>query len=213
LKNTSLLERALPIVAAIAVGGIAWFFYARQDAAQRELARETASLRARLEQAERSRDSELPRVIAEGLRRSVSPPGPVASGQLGPTALGEAGVVSPSARARSEAMAQRLEQLVASEPVDAHWSSDTTAAARTVFTSVRGSRLITADCQTSLCRFVVASDSLDAQRELADQLVGHGPFNEEVWYYYDHESTPPKATLYTSRKGVPLSALLSEARQ
>jgi hypothetical protein len=207
------LERTLLIVAAIAVGGVAWFLYTRQDAAQRELARETASLRARLEQAERSRDSELPRAIAEGLRRSAPLPAPAASGQLAPTALGEAGVVPPAALARSEAMAQRLEQLVSSEPADARWSSETTAAARTVFASVTGSRLVTADCQTSLCRFVVTSDSLDAQRGLADQLVGQGPFNEEVWYYYDHESTPPKATLYTSRKGVPLSALLGDASQ
>lgn len=197
------------MVGALAVG---WFFHARHEEAQRELARETASLRARIEQAETSRDRELPRAVAEGLRRSLAVPASNSSVQPSAAALPQdAGAAPVSAIARSEAMAQRLDALVAKEPAEPRWSRETADAAAAVFASVTGSRLVSADCRTSLCRFEVTSDSVDAQRELADQLVGQGPFAEDVWFYYDHEAQPPKVTLFSARKGVPLGALLNDA--
>lgn len=196
----------MAVVCALAAG---WFFHVRHEEAQRELARETASLRARIEQAEGSRDRELPRAVAEGLRRSLA--APVSTSSVLPSAAQDAGAAPVSAAARSEAMAQRLDALVAKEPAEPRWSRETADAAVAVFASVTGSRLVSADCRTNLCRFEVTSDSVDAQRELADQLVGQGPFAEDVWYYYDHEAQPPKATLFSARKGVPLGALLGGA--
>ncbi len=208
--NTPLLShvwRALPLVVALGVGGIAWSMYARQDAAQRSLQQETAHLREQVAAAERSREGELPRAIAEGLRTlspaAATPSAPLAS----PAATASA---PRSARARSQEMASRLDQLVSTERTDPVWSSETARAAEATLATVTGSRLRSAECRTSLCRFVVSNDSLEAQHGLAEQIAGQGPFAEDVWYYYDRESNPPQTTLYVARHGVPLRTLLGD---
>lgn len=61
--------------------------------------------------------------------------------------------------------------------------------------------MLQADCATSLCRVVLGHDSEDEQRGLVHQVAAAKPFQEGVFYDYDHTEGARKTTLYVLRQG------------
>jgi hypothetical protein len=112
----------------------------------------------------------------------------------------------------SERLGNRLDEYLSTEPVDAAWSPETTRALGATLRATTGQKLVKAECATHLCRVVVESDSAEEQRQLPQKISGTAPFNQDVFYRYDFESTPPKTTLYVAREGTPLGSLTRTSR-
>jgi hypothetical protein len=97
-------------------------------------------------------------------------------------------------------MARSLDTRFASEAVDANWSRKAEGELRTALEPVvKDTKVLGAQCASTLCRVVLSHDTLDAQRALGTTVPELAPFRGGVYYYYDPNSTPPKTTLYVTR--------------
>ena len=109
---------------------------------------------------------------------------------------------------RSKEFAEKFDTRILSEAVDRYWGRETTAAIEAIFSDNSAGRLIAADCKTNLCRVVVENQSIAEQRDLAKQILTRAPFDQDVFFRYDHDSVPPKTTMYVARAGMRLPQLL-----
>ena len=201
---------------ALLISFFTWRLHSYQMETDRKLERETAALRARLNESETRTANGLNRMIAQRVIEAQAPSVPAPHGDQtaavqDATTQGPIGAPSAAA-ARTLEIAKKLDEYASSEQVDPEWSAASTEGAKSAFVDVAGSRIQSADCRTKLCRFVITSDSKDDQLAIARQITGVGPFAEDVWYHYDYESTPPRATLYVSRHGVPLMSVIGNGK-
>jgi len=107
-----------------------------------------------------------------------------------------------SAKVRNRDLVGRLEAQFFSEDVDAEWRQETLQQVQRVFeTSAPGSRLLEADCATTMCRVVVAHDTEEARKGLAMQVTKMEPFIQGVLFDYDLEQRPSRTTMLVRRAG------------
>lgn len=104
----------------------------------------------------------------------------------------------------------RLDAFMTSEAVDVAYRRQTDEAARAVFAALPGGKVLSTECGSQLCRVDAESSSESELLEVARQLAGKPPFDQEVLYRYDTEAQPPKLSLYVGRAGVQLASLLTE---
>jgi hypothetical protein len=94
----------------------------------------------------------------------------------------------------------RLDQ----EPEDPTWSQSTEMEVTAFLHSdgMEGSHVLSADCQSSLCRVEVAHEDASAQGWLIDHLPMEPPFDGEVLIrQVDADSAAPRTLVYLSRSG------------
>ena len=103
--------------------------------------------------------------------------------------------------------AHRLDEYMEREVPDSVWSFRMRQDIAAAFSRIEGQTLSTAECRAKLCRVVVASASPFDQKSLARKILDHPPFDGEVFFKYDTESTPPRTSLYVGREGSSLLAL------
>ena len=186
-------------VTPVGVGLIVWAFLPRRVAQQAAappevLMQEVQALKGEVG---RLRDQAQPRVY-------LVPPTPVEA----------TGVVAPAESAATEPQPERtpeqkqkdaaeaLEVKFESEPIDAAWSVAMTREIREAVSSAAPeSRVLQANCATSLCRIVLGHDAADDQRKLLAQVVAVKPFREGVFYDYDQTPNALKTTLFVIRQG------------
>ena len=106
-------------------------------------------------------------------------------------------------------LGMKLEERMRDEPFDRAWSRDTVGAVKTAFSEIHASRITEAECRSRTCRVVVEHDSDGDQRALASQIANAAPFDGEVLYRYDFNSTPRKTILYVAREGETIVHLLA----
>jgi hypothetical protein len=87
------------------------------------------------------------------------------------------------------------------EPVDGAWSAGTVRKIRDAAGSLKGARLLEANCAASLCRVVLGHAATDEQHDLGMQLVALDPFKTGVFFDYDKTPGALKTTLYVLREG------------
>jgi hypothetical protein len=138
--------------------------------------------------------------FSESDQAAVKPGTPTAASQEVVPEL--APPIAQSRAERHQEVISSLEARFASEEVDVEWR---TKAVREIQTSISssapGSRILEADCASSLCRVVLAHDTEEARRNVAVQLGSLEPFKAGVLYSYDRESKPPQTTLLIQREG------------
>jgi type IV secretory pathway VirB10-like protein len=98
-------------------------------------------------------------------------------------------------------IASELDARYTKEPADPAWSVANLRKIRDVAATLKGARLIDANCATSLCRVVLGHNELGEQSELGRQLVALDPFTHGVFYSYDNTPGALKTTLYVLREG------------
>ena len=105
-------------------------------------------------------------------------------------------------RERVREAENQLAERFAHEGIDREWSTKTVRQIQdAVSLNAPGTRLSKAECASSLCRVVLTHDTEDIQREIGTVIAGLQPFQAGVFYSYDHESQPPKTTLFVARPG------------
>lgn len=110
---------------------------------------------------------------------------------------------------RAEEIGTELDSFLATERVDASWRNETLAAVQRTFATLTSDKILTADCGARLCRLELQHDSSLDQRNLARDIAGQSPFDQEVIYRYDYTSRPPRTVLYVARAGTSLLDLVS----
>lgn len=106
------------------------------------------------------------------------------------------------ATTQNKRIADELEKIFTSEPVDAAWRLETLRTIRSALgNGLENSHVDEADCASTLCRIVFSHTTPDAQRELSGQIAGLDTFKTALFYDYDKESTPARTTLYVLREG------------
>ena len=104
-----------------------------------------------------------------------------------------------------EALATPLEEAFKSQGPDPSWSSARTIEIKdAVAQSLPGTRVLAAECQTTLCRVVVQHDDDESQASLLDKASHVPSLDVETFYFLDKQSTPPRTTMYLARPGTPL---------
>lgn len=95
-----------------------------------------------------------------------------------------------------------FEEVLAKEQVDRAWATTVAGQVReTLASNAPATRLLESSCAATLCRIVVAHESLDQQREVGMLLGTSEPFRHGVFYDHDSEANPPRSTLYVMREG------------
>jgi hypothetical protein len=103
--------------------------------------------------------------------------------------------------------AARLDSALAAEEPDRGWGAATVAAMYQAVRSATASRITKADCAAHLCRVVLEHDSREEQKSLAENIHGKAPFDQEIFFRYDKQSTPLTTTMYVAREGSSLAML------
>jgi uncharacterized membrane-anchored protein YhcB (DUF1043 family) len=107
----------------------------------------------------------------------------------------------PNEEERHQQTADELDARFTGEAKDRGWSFSTIRQIREAIASLTpSSRVLEADCASTLCRVVLGHDSDDDQRRLAFVLPKARPFQEGVFYHYDRTPTALKTTLYVLRE-------------
>ena len=109
-------------------------------------------------------------------------------------------------QAEEEAMfAAPLEEAFKAQRPDPSWSSArATEIKGAMVQSLPGTRVLAAECQTTLCRVVVEHDDDESQSSLADKAPTIPSLDVETFLFFDKQSTPPRTTMYLARPGTPL---------
>jgi hypothetical protein len=98
-------------------------------------------------------------------------------------------------------IAEDLDARYTKEPADPAWSVGNVRKIRDVAATLKGARLLDANCATSLCRVVLGHNEIGDQYGLGRQLVALDPFTHGVFYSYDKTPGALKTTLYVLREG------------
>jgi hypothetical protein len=102
-------------------------------------------------------------------------------------------------RAANKALADKagakLDSLLRTESIDRDWSTSTIDGINRTFSTVSTSHVTAADCRTNFCRIVIQHDSSDDQHELAHKVLKGPPFDQEMLFRYDFDSSPPETIL------------------
>lgn len=91
-----------------------------------------------------------------------------------------------------------------SEPTERGWAREVESQVVDVLgSSAPGSRLVEADCRTSMCRLTLQHDSPEVKRGLATAVTGKPPFDGPV-LYVPSEPGATQSTLFVGRVGASL---------
>jgi hypothetical protein len=114
-------------------------------------------------------------------------------------------MVRAEQQARSESARERMEFQIQSEPRDAAFERAVGEQLKAVYevTDFVGTRFVSLECRSTLCRVTNQHDNREAMSEFARNAAKYPPFNSEVFYKYD-KGDPPTSTLYFSRAGTAL---------
>jgi hypothetical protein len=120
-------------------------------------------------------------------------------------------VTTPSkAGASATETAEILEAQYASEPFERAWSEKLYAELQTALAAQdTRSTVSSAQCTTSLCKVSVLHETVDAQRELASNVVSLPALSTGVFYHYEAGTTLPRTVLYVVREGHDIRELLA----
>lgn len=110
----------------------------------------------------------------------------------------------------ANAAGEKLDAELGRESIDRAWSAGTSSDINAVFKPLTSSQLVNVDCRSSLCRVLIRHDSAEDQHGFAKKILGAPPFDQDVLFRYDFDSTPPKTTLYVARQGVSLPQLVGD---
>lgn len=118
-------------------------------------------------------------------------------------------------RAQEREAARRVvaayDQRLREEPPDPAWDGEVKpridGAMTTLASTLPGVKAQSVDCGSTLCRVVVVHEDPGSQKQLTGKISKIPPFDNEVYYAYDHDSSPPKTTLYVARTGTHLPPL------
>jgi hypothetical protein len=129
---------------------------------------------------------------------TVSPPPPAPAASDAPPVSQDD---EEAAAETNRKIASELDDRYTKEPADPAWSVGNVRKIRDVAATLKGARLIDANCATSLCRVVLGHSEIGEQSELGRQLVALDPFTHGVFYSYDKTPGALKTTLYVLREG------------
>src|SRR5262249_32174775 len=130
---------------------------------------------------------------------AATPAAPFPAPPAGPTASGHG---ERSVEAAMADKASMFDARLAREPNDVAWSRAKLLAIRdAIRASAPGTRVLAAECGSTLCRVQVDHDDADAQRTLGQALTRLDPFQSGVFCHYDRTALPPRTTLYVLREG------------
>ena len=154
--------------------------------------------------------------LAQGLRATeavLTRPTPV-SAQTGTAADAGEEEVAPQAEGeqRSEEkkiveMLYALDLRLGREPDDPTWSQRTEMDITTLLhgEGMEGSRVLSTDCQSTVCRVEVEHEDVSAQGQFMDHLPMEPPFDGEmVFHRVDDGLSAPRTLVYVARQGQPL---------
>jgi len=190
----------VPAVTAVTVGVLAWAFLPQRRVAQR-----VAAPPEMLVQEVQALRGEVGRLRAEGQPKVYILPTTPAGEPVATAPAENAPSEQPPERTpeqRQKEAADAMEVKFESEPIDAAWSVKMVRDIRDAISSAApATRVLQASCATSLCRVVLGHDAEDDQRGVATQVAAVKPFQEGVFYDYDHAPNALKTTLYVVRQG------------
>jgi hypothetical protein len=96
-----------------------------------------------------------------------------------------------------------FEQDLHQEPRDSAWGTQVKqqidGAMTTLTSQLPGVKEQSVDCGSTLCRVVVTHEDQSSQKEMAAKISRIAPFDNEVYYLYDHDSLPRRTTVYFAR--------------
>lgn len=117
-----------------------------------------------------------------------------------------------TAEEQQQAVAEKLDQRLQTEPVDRAWSWETTGKIRGVVEAPEvGGRVVEASCASRLCRVVVGHKSEEAKLQFARGVALQAPFNQGAIYRYSTVDGEPRTTVYVVRDNNDLSNLLLDS--
>jgi len=108
-------------------------------------------------------------------------------------------------------LGDQLDARLAAEAPDPRWAAATASAIRSTVAAISGDKLLSSDCKASLCRVEIEHDSPAEQHRLAKSVLGSGPFEQDVMFRYDFDSSPPRTTMYVAREGIAIRSLVDLA--
>jgi hypothetical protein len=187
----------------------AWLYW-RQSTINASLRADLVALQGRMAASRKVED----RLFAPGMFALSAAAGGAALVPVPPSTLpvtaagGNTFLVTETREEKNRRVADTLDAVFVGESMDRSWDFRVAAQARDELAKLRGSQLVSAECRTSLCKVVVASESIRDQRDLGEAIAGKAPFDQDVWYHYDRNSHPPVTTLYVLHEGVSVSALI-----
>jgi hypothetical protein len=179
--------------------------YSRRRDAERGQARAVASDALAAEFAALKRDVKKlqsePRVVAvSAAQQQQAATEAESAAEDQPAAPAAAAELTPEQR--MDSTASDLDARLASEHRDTAWSSEMTGQIRNaVSANAPAARLLESECAASLCRVVLAHDSLEDQKNASFALAAVPPFHAGVFYHYDRDPSTPKTSLYVLREG------------
>jgi hypothetical protein len=128
-------------------------------------------------------------------------------------AMREPDPIEPAtAEQQQQAMAEKLDRRLQSEPVDREWSRETSGKIRDVVEAPSvGGRVVEASCASRLCRVVVRHPSEAARVQFARDVVSQEPFNQGAIYRYSTIDGEPTTTVYVVRDDHALHDMLLDS--
>jgi len=209
----------LLVTALGALGTAVFYFYAQSTRHAPKLAVRDGIVEVRARQVDVEAELHALRTEFEQLKAEQTPArvvDPSASSNAritsGLTGTPTSPLITENQRAKNRRLADeagnKLDSVLRGETVDRQWDSHTLEIINKTFSGIRSSRISEADCRTRLCRIVVEHDSLDDQKQLAKSILGSPPFDQDVLFRYDVDSSPPRTILYVARDGYALRNLV-----
>ena len=119
-----------------------------------------------------------------------------------PAAAPDPVAVQAQAEEQARQVTEALERKYVTEPVDRSWGDKESDEIRNAIgDGLRGTRLTSVQCASSLCKVVLDHDTAADQHEAARQMTRLAPNHAGVFFHYDEDPNQPRTTLYVLREG------------
>ncbi|MBI4509826.1 MAG: hypothetical protein HY698_09315 [Deltaproteobacteria bacterium] len=113
----------------------------------------------------------------------------------------------PTPQEKVEEVALRLDDRIATEPADPKWNAEVRQEIALALRSEKllRSKLVSADCQATLCRVSLSHASEEAREDFLDVLPTTRPFSTEGFVRTMDRDGSPSTVVYFARQGHPLN--------